>query len=184
MTYIEILLVAISAIRASKMRSFLTTLGIVIGVGAVITMIALGSGAQAAVEAQLNALGTDLLTVSAGQSYWHGVASAERVSVTSDDALALMQKGTMFKAVVPAISRRQQVEFGDQNVNIDIAATTAAFVDARRLLRRALPAKSFTIEGFLQSLQDHPGDAKRRFFRMNLVHVEAFFRIEVVKFGS
>jgi putative ABC transport system permease protein len=142
MTYLEILRVAFSAIQASKLRSFLTTLGIVIGVGAVITMIALGSGAQAAVEAQLNALGTDLLSVSAGQSYMHGVASAERVSVTSDDALALMQKGRTFKAVVPSISRRQQVVFEDQNVNIDIAATTASFVDARRL--RIAQGRSFT----------------------------------------
>jgi len=133
MTYLEILWVAFSAIRASKLRSFLTTLGIVIGVGAVITMIALGSGAQAAVEAQLNALGTDLLSVSAGQSYWHGVASANRVSVTSDDALALMRDGTTLKAVVPSINRRQQVVFDDQNVYIDVIATTAVFAQARRL---------------------------------------------------
>jgi putative ABC transport system permease protein len=133
MTYLEILRVAFSAIRASKLRSFLTTLGIVIGVGAVITMIALGSGAQAAVDAQLNALGTDLLSVSAGQSYWHGVASANRVSVTSDDALALMRDGRTLKAVVPSINRRQQVVFDDQNVYIDVIATTAVFAEARRL---------------------------------------------------
>jgi putative ABC transport system permease protein len=133
MTYLEILRVAFSAIRASKLRSVLTTLGIVIGVGAVITMIALGSGAQAAVEAQLNALGTDLLSVSAGQSYWHGVASTSRVSVTSDDALALMREGRTLKAVVPSINRRQQVVFDDQNVYIDVIATTAVFAEARRL---------------------------------------------------
>jgi putative ABC transport system permease protein len=142
MTYLEILRVAFSAIRASKLRSFLTTLGIVIGVGAVITMIALGSGAQAAVEAQLDALGTDLLSVSAGQSYWRGVASAERVSVTSDDALALMRDGRTLKAVVPSIRRGLQVEFGAQNVNIDVSATTAEFVEARRL--RIAQGRSFT----------------------------------------
>ena len=107
MTFLEILRVAFSAIRASKLRSFLTALGIVIGVGAVITMVALGSGAQAAVEEQLDALGTDLLSVTAGQSYWRGIASAERVSVTSRGLpWPLCATATLFKAVVPSLDRR------------------------------------------------------------------------------
>jgi len=133
MTYLEILRVAFSAIRASKLRSFLTALGIVIGVGAVITMVALGSGAQAAVREQLEALGTDLLSVTAGQSYMHGVARAERVSLTSDDAYALMRDGTRFKAVVPSLDRRLQVQFGDRNVSIDVIATTPEFAGVKRL---------------------------------------------------
>jgi putative ABC transport system permease protein len=132
MTFLEILQVAVSAIRASKLRSFLTALGIVIGTGAVITMIALGSGAQAAVEQQLAALGTDLLSVTAGQSYWHGVASAQRVSVTSDDALALGRDARTLKAVVPSLDGRMQVELADRNVNIDVIATTAAFASVHR----------------------------------------------------
>jgi putative ABC transport system permease protein len=132
MTFLEILQVAVSAIRASKLRSFLTALGIVIGTGAVITMIALGSGAQAAVEEQLEALGTDILSVTAGQSYWHGVASAQRVSVTSEDALALRRDATTLKAVVPVLDGRMQVELGDRNVNIDVIATTADFAAVHR----------------------------------------------------
>lgn len=132
MTFLEILRVALSAIRASKLRSFLTALGIVIGVGAVITMIALGSGAQSAVEEQLEALGTDLLSVSAGQSFWHGVASAQRVSVTSDDAMALMREATTLKAVVPSLDGRMQVELDGRNVNIEVVATTADFASVNR----------------------------------------------------
>jgi putative ABC transport system permease protein len=142
MTYLEILRVAIETIRTSRLRSFLTTLGIVIGVGAVITMVALGSGAQAAVEEQLDALGTDLLTVSSGQSYWRGVASAERVSVTSDDATALIRDGRSFRAVVPSLDGRMQVEFGDRNVNIDVVATTADFASVHRL--QAVVGEVFT----------------------------------------
>ena len=132
MTFLEILRVAFSAIRASKLRSFLTALGIVIGVGAVITMIALGSGAQAAVKAQLEALGTDLLSVSAGQSYFHGVASSQRVSVTSDDAMALMRDARTLRAVVPSLDGRLQAELDGRNVNIDVVATTADFASVNR----------------------------------------------------
>jgi len=133
MKFLEILMVAISAIRASKLRSFLTALGIVIGTGAVITMIALGSGAQAAVEEQLEALGTDLLQVTAGQQFWHGVASAERVSLTTDDAHALEGAARTIRAVVPSLDQRMQVKLGDRNANLDVIATTAQYADVHRL---------------------------------------------------
>ena len=82
----ETIMVAFGAIRANALRSVLTALGIVIGVAAVITMVALGTGAQVAVEEQIQALGTDLLTIYPGQSMRHGVASGDRVSLTTDDA--------------------------------------------------------------------------------------------------
>src|SRR5438094_2606438 len=70
----EIFQVALQAIRANKLRSFLTMLGIIIGVGAVITMVALGSGAQKAVQARLQALGPTLLSIYPGQSFRGGIA--------------------------------------------------------------------------------------------------------------
>ncbi|MEZ4585337.1 MAG: ABC transporter permease [Gemmatimonadales bacterium] len=142
MSVLEIFRVAIEAIRATKLRSLLTTLGIVIGVAAVITMVALGSGAQAAVNEQLEALGTDLLSISAGQSYWRGVARAERVNLTTDDAHALERDATRLSAVVPAIQNDLQVKLGNQNVNVEVSATTAAFVDVHRLPVRL--GRSFT----------------------------------------
>jgi putative ABC transport system permease protein len=63
----EILRVALSALRANKLRSMLTMLGIVIGVAAVITMVALGRGAQKAVNERLQSLGTTLLSVRGGR---------------------------------------------------------------------------------------------------------------------
>ena len=62
----ETIAVAFQSIRANKLRSALTMLGIIIGVGAVITMIAIGSGAQARVEEQIKALGTNLIIVTPG----------------------------------------------------------------------------------------------------------------------
>ena len=133
MSFLEILRVAFASIRATKLRSLLTTLGIVVGVAAVITMVALGAGAQAAVASQLEALGTDLLTVSAGQSYSRGVASAERVSLTSTDAEALRRDVPDVLAVVPILANDLQVKFGNQNVNVEIVATPAEAAAVDRL---------------------------------------------------
>jgi putative ABC transport system permease protein len=129
MVFGEIILVALGAIRVNKLRSVLTMLGIVIGVGAVITMVALGTGAQTAVEQELQALGTDLLSVYPGQSMHRGFASADRVSLTSDDAAALRRDGYALKEIVPELSRSQQVEYGNQNVNTEIVAATANYAD-------------------------------------------------------
>ncbi len=106
----EIIVVALRAIRANFMRSFLAVLGIVIGVGAVITMVALGTGAQQAVQERIAALGTNLLQVYAGQSFQHGVASAERVSLTTDDYLALVKRTRTLTALVPEIRRNHQIK--------------------------------------------------------------------------
>ena len=83
-----IIRVALQAIGANKMRSVLTMLGIVIGVGAVITMVALGTGAQQSVESQLQALGTDVLTVRPGQGWHRGVRSSNaRMYLTDAEAV-------------------------------------------------------------------------------------------------
>jgi len=132
MLFGETINVALGAIRANKLRSFLTALGIVIGVGAVITMVALGNGAQKAVQDQIQALGTDLLSVYAGQSFHRGVASGERVSLTSDDAEALRRNAHTLKAVVPEIRRGQQVEFGNRNINVNVNGTVPEYIDVNK----------------------------------------------------
>ena len=123
----EIVQVAFAAIITNKLRSFLTMLGIVIGVAAVITMVALGTGAQRAVEEQIQALGTDLLSIYAGQSFRMGVARDNRVSLTTDDAEALRRGGYALKAVVPELSRNQQVKYGNRNINVSVVGSTADY---------------------------------------------------------
>ena len=125
----EIILVALGAIKANKLRSFLTMLGIIIGVAAVIIMVALGTGARAAVEEQLDALGTDLLSVYPGQSFRRGVASDQRVSLTTSDATALAAITAGVKAVVPELSRNQQIKYGNQNANVTVLATLPEYID-------------------------------------------------------
>jgi len=125
----EIILVALAAIRANKLRSLLTMLGIVIGVAAVITMVALGSGAQKSVQDQIERLGTDLLSVYPGQSFMRGVASGDRVSLTMDDAEALQRSARVITQVVPEMSSNRQVKLGNTNINVSIVGTTPNYTD-------------------------------------------------------
>ena len=123
----ETVSVAIQSIRANKLRSALTALGIIIGVGAVITMVALGSGAQRAIDEQIQALGPDLLSVFPGQSFARGIASSVRVSLTTDDADALAADTKLLSAVVPELQASQQVKYGAKNINVAVTGTTANF---------------------------------------------------------
>ncbi|HXF95214.1 MAG TPA: ABC transporter permease [Gemmatimonadales bacterium] len=127
----EIIQVALTAIRANKLRSFLTMLGIIIGVGAVITMVALGTGAQKAVQARIQALGPDLLSIYAGQSFRGGIAFEQRVSLTMDDAEALARDARYLSDVVPELTRNLQVKRGNQNINVSIVGTTPNYVRVR-----------------------------------------------------
>jgi putative ABC transport system permease protein len=131
MLLIEIWRVALGAIRANKLRSFLTMLGIIIGVGAVITMVALGTGAQKAVQDQIQNLGSNLLTVMPGQSFMRGVASDQRVSLTVDDADEIRRSSRYVTAVMPEISRSFQVKLGNQNANIQITGTVPEYFPSR-----------------------------------------------------
>jgi putative ABC transport system permease protein len=127
----ETVAVAFQSIRANKLRAALTMLGIVIGVGAVITMVALGSGAQKAVEDRINSLGANLLNIYAGQMNVHGVASDKRVSLTVDDADALKRDATLISNVVPELSKQVQVKYGNQNINVNVVGTTANYASVR-----------------------------------------------------
>src|SRR5439155_331874 len=123
----EIVRVALEALRANKLRSLLTMLGIIIGVGAVITMIALGSGAQKAVQDRIQALGPTLLSIYPGQSFMRGVASGNRVSLTMDDDTALANNARYLSAVVPELSSNLQVQKADQNINVTVMGTTPSY---------------------------------------------------------
>ena len=127
----ELWMVALAAIRANKLRSFLTMLGIIIGVGAVITMIALGAGAQKAVQDNISALGTNLLTVMPGHQFQHGVASDQRLGLTVDDATEIENTARHLVAVMPEINRSFQVKYGNQNSNIQVTGTTPSYFKAR-----------------------------------------------------
>jgi putative ABC transport system permease protein len=111
-------------------------LGIIIGVAAVITMVALGTGAQRAVEEQISSLGANLLQVYAGQSMHRGVASSNRVSLTTDDAKALELEATLLSEIVPELRSSLQAKYGNKNINVNVNGTTPNYV----------PVNNFSIE--------------------------------------
>ncbi|HKC41042.1 MAG TPA: ABC transporter permease [Gemmatimonadales bacterium] len=127
----EIFQVALQAIRANKLRSFLTMLGIIIGVGAVITMVALGSGAQKAVQARIQALGPTLLSLYPGQAFRGGIAFDQRVSLMVDDYKALASDARYVKAVVPELTRNMQVKRVGQNINVSVVGTTPNYIQVK-----------------------------------------------------
>ncbi len=110
MLLFEIVMVSMGAIRANALRSVLTTLGIVIGIAAVITMVALGEGAQRRVEQQINRLGTTVLTIRPGQQMMHGVSRGDtRLSIKDAEALRASSNGLL--TVSPEQQSRLQVSY-------------------------------------------------------------------------
>jgi len=134
MLFGEVVRVALEALGANKLRSFLTMLGIVIGVAAVIAMVALGQGARNSVQARIASLGTTLVDVEAGAAWGPGrvASSSDRVELTLDDAKAIEQRATAVAAVQPEMSRQLQVRYVNQNTNTAIVGTTANYLEVRR----------------------------------------------------
>ena len=130
----ETITVALEALGANRLRSLLTMLGIVIGVAAVIAMVALGRGAQQSVNDRIAALGTTLLTVIPGQArVAGGVASgSDRAPLTFEDAQALENLGVSFAAVQPEMSRQLQVQYQTHNTNTTITGASANYLEVRR----------------------------------------------------
>jgi putative ABC transport system permease protein len=119
----EVLRVAFASIRGNLFRASLTMLGVIIGVAAVITMLALGTGAQRAVEQQLEALGANVITVTTGMRFAQGIAREQQV-LTTKDAEALRTDARQVTAVAPEQSSRQQVKLGNRNLNLSVIGTT------------------------------------------------------------
>jgi putative ABC transport system permease protein len=129
----EIISVALGALRANKLRSLLTMLGIVIGVAAVIAMIALGNGAQKAVKDRISALGTTLLTIMPGQAFgMGGIRQGDQTKMTMDDAKAIEEHAEHILAVQPEMQRQLQIQYNNRNANTSIIGTSANYLEVRK----------------------------------------------------
>ena len=128
----ETIRVALGALRANKLRSLLTMLGIVIGVAAVIAVVALGRGAQKAVNDRISALGTTLLTVNPGQAQTGGVRTGGGgARLLIEDADKLKELGQVMLAVQPEMSSNLQVQYANKNTNTSIVGATANYPQVR-----------------------------------------------------
>src|SRR5579872_4486904 len=116
MSVFMVLLVALKALGRNKMRTALTMLGMIIGVAAVITMVALGTGAQSSIEAQIQSAGTNMIIVSAGNFNAGGVRQGQGAAATllPEDAQAITRlPGVQYAAA--GVNTRGQIVAGNQN---------------------------------------------------------------------
>lgn len=135
MNLLESLRVALRALAANKLRSALTMLGMIIGVGAVIALMSVGAGAQAMITAQIQGMGTNLLFVSPGASQQSGVRLAQGTmpTLTLEDAEAIADPMNVptVSGVAPEAMSFSQVIAGPQNTYTRIVGTTPAYEDVR-----------------------------------------------------
>jgi putative ABC transport system permease protein len=128
-----LLKVASQSILKNKMRTLLTMLGIVIGVGAVIVMVAVGNGAQTMIKQQISSLGTNLIIVMPGSGVVGGANQGAGTfnKLTVADAEKLKSEGTMLSAVSPVVSTRTQVIGGNGNWKTTINGVSTDFLTIR-----------------------------------------------------
>jgi len=109
--------IAVRALRVNKMRSALTMLGIVIGVGAVITMVAVGAGAQARVAEQIQSLGANIIVIWPGTVNVSGVrlGAGAQATLSEDDAWAIQRDIPLVDVVAPYVRGNAQVVYSNLN---------------------------------------------------------------------
>ncbi|MFN7085186.1 MAG: ABC transporter permease [Burkholderiales bacterium] len=133
MTWVASIRIALRALRVNKLRSILTMLGIIIGVAAVITMIAVGAGAQAQVEEQIKSLGSNLIILLPGSVTSGGVrmGAGSRSSLTEEDAYAIRREVADVQAAAPALRGTGQVVAGNNNWSTVFYGVTPEYFEAR-----------------------------------------------------
>jgi putative ABC transport system permease protein len=129
----QTLRIALRALFRNKLRSFLTTLGIIIGVGAVIAMMAIGAGAKSQVEEAFAAMGTNLLIILPGSSSAGGVRGGfgSMPTLTQDDLDAIRRQVATVKAAAPALRSNQSLVGDDANWTTSVTGTTPEYFDIR-----------------------------------------------------
>jgi putative ABC transport system permease protein len=136
MKLIEIFEESISVLNTNKLRTGLSALGIIIGVGSVIALMTLGQASQQSVKSRIQSLGSNLLTIRAGaaqQGFLGGQGS--RTTLTLDDAIAMSkdERITTISKVAAEYSSRSQISYGRSNLNVSVSGVTADFFTLRNI---------------------------------------------------
>jgi putative ABC transport system permease protein len=127
MSPVVTLTIAVAALRRNAMRTALTALGLIIGVAAVIVMVAIGNGAQSTIEDQIRSAGTNVVTVSAGSNSFGPVrqGTGNTTTLTAADAEAITREVDGIRYISPGANTRQQIVSGSANWNTQIQGTGA-----------------------------------------------------------
>ena len=125
--------IALRALRVNKLRSALTMLGIIIGVGAVIAMVGVGAGAQESVTERIESLGSNLIVATSGSVTSSGVRLGQgtQYTLTEDDAAAVAREIQVVQVAAPSIKGKGQVIFGNLNWSTDVYGVTEDYLEAR-----------------------------------------------------
>src|SRR3954471_7723759 len=127
----EIVVAAFTALRANLMRSLLTMLGVVIGVSSVITMIALGTGAENAVKDRIAKLGTTVLWINPQRVNQGGINTGTSAKLTMADVEAIIERSPHVIGVNQQQDRSLPVVWGNRNINVQITGTGSNFLEVR-----------------------------------------------------
>jgi len=132
-TFLQSLLIAVRALRVNKMRALLTMLGIIIGIAAVIIMVAIGAGASKMISDQISSIGSNLLLVLPGSTTSGGLRSGAGTTqtLTYDDAKAIKAECPSVEAVAPTVRGSGQVVYGNQNWSTVINGVTPEVITVR-----------------------------------------------------
>jgi putative ABC transport system permease protein len=128
-----ILKVALKSLVANKLRSVLAMLGIIIGVGAVISMLAIGAGARSSIMDSISSLGTNLLVVRPGQRGTGGVITGTQQNLTLEDAQAILNEVADVHAVAPVVSGNVQLKYLNKNTRTSLQGTAITYFAMRAL---------------------------------------------------
>ena len=133
MNALQAVRIALRSLRVTKLRSALTMLGIIIGVGAVITMVAVGSGAQARVAEQIQSLGSNLIIVLSGSVTAGGVrmGTSSQQTITEDDSAAIAREIPAVQVSAPSVRGNAQIVFGNLNWATGVQGVTPDYFEAR-----------------------------------------------------
>jgi len=131
MLFRTILKVSIKSLLANKLRSFLAVLGIIFGVGAVISMLALGAGAEEQVMSRISAMGANLMVVRPGQRGHRGVQSESTQDLTLEDAKAILEQVEGIEMLSPVVRGGAQVKYENKNTRTTIYGTAVTYMRVR-----------------------------------------------------
>jgi len=131
MLFWTIIKVAFKSLSANKLRTFLAMLGIIIGVGAVISMLALGAGAQKRVMERIASMGTNLLLVHPGQRGFRGVMSDTSQRLKLSDAKAILEELSNVYQVAPVVRGQVQLKYFNRNIAIGMIGSSTTYFPVR-----------------------------------------------------
>jgi len=131
----ESIQIALNALFANKLRSILTMLGIIIGVGAVIAMVSIGMGVREKVQNSIASLGSNLIMVTPGASSSSGVrqAAGSNTTLTLKDAQAIAREVAGISNIAPSVNKQYQIVAGSQNWTTSVQGTTPEYLAVRNL---------------------------------------------------